>query len=122
MVAATAIVARQPMDRYQNTRGALTACGSAMPSRKVCTGGMSLPSWSVVVAERYSIEPFCPARSSEDAAMCFASITSTRQLARPPQPFDRGEEDQFIERWMGWLADAAEEQAGSPTVHAGEAG
>lgn len=115
VVAATAIVARQPMDRYQKYEGRAHSLWFCDAQQEGVYRWYELAFMvSPFIAERYSIEPFSMPPSDEDAAMCFASITSTRQLAWPPQPFDQGEEDQFIERWMGWLADAAEGRLSHP--------
>ncbi len=34
-------------------------------------------------------------------------VMSHRQVAWQPLPFDQGDEDQFIERWLGWFAETS---------------
>ena len=51
---------------------------------------------------------------SSDAATAISPGLHTYQLARPFIPIDQGDEESFIERWMGWLGEAAEQ--GKKTV------
>ena len=72
----------------------------------------------------FMISPFVPQTSRlkpfsmdpcEDAFLAL-SVVHTIQVAWPFIPFDQGEEGEFIERWIGWFADAAEGQLQSPTT------
>ena len=51
--------------------------------------------------------PSCWERS---AATAISPGLHTYQLARPFIPIDQGDEESFIERWMGWLGEAAQGQ------------
>ena len=44
----------------------------------------------------------------EDAYGALSPVTYSFQVAWPFTPIDQGEEDEFIERWLGWFADAAQ--------------
>lgn len=58
--------------------------------------------------ERSTVDPFAAPPTDSDVADCFTPVSFTRfSLARQPVPFDQGEEDSFIERWLDWFADAA---------------
>ena len=57
--------------------------------------------------------PFAPSAmppDSSDAATAISPGLHTYQLARPFIPIDQGDEESFIERWMGWLGEAAQGQ------------
>ena len=44
----------------------------------------------------------------QDAYEALSRAFTGSQVAWPFTPFDQGAEDDFLERWMGWFADAAE--------------
>jgi len=54
------------------------------------------------------VNPFALAPTDKDAASVFANSITARQIAWEPIPFDQGEEEKFIERWLGWFADAVD--------------
>lgn len=65
----------------------------------------------------FMINPLIPRRGrmnpfaldpGEDAAVAFSPVVGEVQLAWPMTPIDQGEEQEFIQRWMEWFADAAE--------------
>ena len=51
------------------------------------------------------VEPF--ARHPFAAQVAFQNVTGAMQVAWPVTEIDRAEPDEFIQRWLGWLADAA---------------
>lgn len=66
--------------------------------------------------QRASLEPFFidPTKDSH-AGEPFVPVMGTRQLDWGPTPFDQGEEDRFIERWLNFLADAASGSLNHPS-------
>ena len=58
--------------------------------------------------------PFDLAPLSADASLALSSATHTHQVAWPFTPFDQGDDESFIERWMGWFGDAAQGQMRRP--------
>lgn len=61
-----------------------------------------------------SIEPFpC---SPTDGLVAFQGIVGTMQLAWPLDELDRADPSEFIDRWIGWFADAAEQRLDRPAT------
>ena len=58
--------------------------------------------------------PFDLPPTSADASLALFPTTHTHQVAWPFTPFDQGEDESFIERWMGWFGDAAQGQMRRP--------
>ncbi|MFC1917921.1 serine/threonine-protein kinase [Chloroflexota bacterium] len=56
------------------------------------------------IPEGYTIDPFALPPMDEKAAGAFSPVMSRRQIAWQPLPFDHGDEEQFIERWLTWFA------------------
>ena len=54
-----------------------------------------------------NIEPFALS-PGQDAYGALAPIIDQAQVAWPFTPIDLGDEDDFVERWIGWFADAAQ--------------
>ena len=54
-------------------------------------------------------------RPGRDAGGAVSRIIAVWQLAWPFTPIDQGDEAGFIERWVGWLADAAQGNLHHPT-------
>ena len=54
------------------------------------------------------LSPFALAPGNEDAFYATSGVMHTVQVAWPFTPFDQGDEGDFIERWIGWFADAAQ--------------
>jgi serine/threonine-protein kinase len=71
---------------------------------------------SPLIAERSTLDPFPLRPTDEHAAAAFTQVTDVRQVAWQPIPFDQGEEEQFIERWLGWFAAAADGSLSHPST------
>ena len=69
---------------------------------------------SPLIPKRSRINPFAlgPAR---EAYIALSPTIAEFQPAWPFTPIDQGDEDEFLERWIGWFADAAQGQLHSPT-------
>ena len=63
---------------------------------------------SVMSRVNSSVDPFALAPTDTGAGALFAPGVAGHQIAWEPLPFDQGNEDQFVERWLGWLAAAAD--------------
>ncbi|WP_324654018.1 serine/threonine-protein kinase [Georgenia sp. H159] len=63
---------------------------------------------------RPSIEPYAlePPRASD----AFSNVIGTVQLAWPVEELDRDEPDVFVDRWLGWYADAVEGKLDRPST------
>ena len=59
--------------------------------------------------------PFALDPGSQDAFYATSQITHTVQVAWPFTSIDQGDEGEFIERWIGWLADAAQGNLNRPS-------
>ena len=57
-----------------------------------------------LIGDRYSLNPFSMSPEEKDAAGAFAPLLGARQIAWQPVPFDQGDEEQFIQRWLVWFA------------------
>lgn len=66
------------------------------------------------IAERYTIDPFSLPPTDDEAAKALTPTMTVRQVAWQPIPIDQGEEDTFIERWLGWFAAAADGSLSHP--------
>ena len=66
-----------------------------------------------VVPKRSSLDPFALSPSL-DAALALSRGMHSFQVAWPFNPIDQGNEAEFIERWIGWFADAAQGQLSRP--------
>ena len=60
-----------------------------------------------LIPKRSRLDPFAlsPGR---DAYVALAPVMGEYQVAWPFAPIDQGDENDFIERWLGWLAEAAQ--------------
>jgi len=69
---------------------------------------------NALIPKRGSIDPFAldPGR---EANIALAPITGEFQVARPFDPIDQGDEPGFVERWLGWLGQAAQGFLGRPS-------
>src|SRR5262245_53423622 len=67
------------------------------------------------IPEGFTVEPFALPPNDPDAASAVLPGMGRRQLAWQPLPFDQGEEERFVERWMAWLAEAAEGTLSRPS-------
>jgi hypothetical protein len=115
VIAYTAIGVRKPRDRfeYEGRSHSLWFCDAHEEDvyRWYELAFMVTP----LIAQRFTLDPFALAPTDRAAAVALTPITSERQVAWAPIPFDQSDEDQFIERWMGWLAAAAEGTLGHPS-------
>lgn len=114
VIAYTAIAARKPCDRYgyEGRAHALWFCDAHDEGvyRWYELAFMVLPS----IPERYPLDPFALPPTDEHAAAAFTPVMDVRQVAWQPIPFDQGEENQFIERWLEWFAAAADGSLSHP--------
>jgi serine/threonine-protein kinase len=60
------------------------------------------------------LAPF--SRKPGEAAQYFASVYGVGQLAWPVTEIDRDDTSEFMDRWVGWFADAAEKTLDAPTT------
>ena len=60
------------------------------------------------------VAPFALSPGDRDAALALSRTVHTCQVAWPFKPIDQGDEDSFIERWMGWFGEAAQGQLHYP--------
>lgn len=107
VVAYTTITVRQPRDEraYEGRSHSLWFCDAY--DEGVYRWFEMAFMVQALIPERGRLDPFALSPTDEEAALAFAPIISTRQIAWQPLPFDQGEEEQFIERWLAYLADAA---------------
>ena len=61
------------------------------------------------------IKPFAMPPEAVDTALALSSAMHTYYVAHPFMPIDQGDEDSFVERWMGWFGDAAKGQLRNPS-------
>ncbi len=52
-----------------------------------------------------TVDPF--AKDPRSAQVAFSNVTGTIQLAWPVEELDRADPTEFVDRWIGWFADAA---------------
>jgi len=116
VIAYTAITVHQPRDRfnYEGRSHALWYCDAHHEGvyRWFETAFMIMP----LIALISTVNPFALAPIDEKAAAAFSQTTSDRQIAWEPLPFDQGDEEQFIERWLGWFATATLGKLRIPSV------
>ncbi len=106
VIAYTEIAVRQPRDRfgYEGRSHSLWFCDAYNEGvyRWFETAFMI----GVWIPQRSTMDPFALSPTDKMAAHAFAPATSDRQVAWEPLPFDQGDEEQFLERWLGWFAAA----------------
>ena len=59
--------------------------------------------------------PFAMPPYSSDASLALSPAMHTHQVAWPFMPIDQGDDENFIERWMGWFGEAAQGQMRYPS-------
>ena len=59
--------------------------------------------------------PFAMSPDSPDASLALSPTMHTYNVAWPFMSIDQGDEESFIERWMGWFGDAAQGQMRYPS-------
>ena len=67
-------------------------------------------------SERRGFAPFDMHPGDPDAMLALSPVMHTHQVAWPFTPIDQGDEDAFIERWMGWIGEAAQSQMRRPST------
>ncbi len=116
VIAYSAIAARKPRDSsgYEGRAHSLWFCDAHDKGiyRWYELAFMVQP----LVRERYTLDPFALPPTDGAAAAAFAPVIHVRQIAWQPIPFDQGGEEQFIERWLGWFAAAAEGSLSHPRM------
>ena len=65
---------------------------------------------------RRGLVPFDMVPGDPNAIQALAPVTHTHQVAWPFTPIDQGDEESFIERWIGWFAEAANGQLRRPST------
>jgi len=68
-----------------------------------------------LIPESFTINPFALRPTDGDAGAALSTVMSHRQVAWEPLPFDQGDEDQFMVRWIGWFAEAADGSLSMPS-------
>lgn len=115
VIACTAIAARKPQDRYsyEGRAHSLWFCDAHDEGvyRWYELAFMVRP----LISNRYTLDPFALPPTDEHAAAAFTPVTDVRQVAWQPLPFDQGEEEQFMERWLDWFAAAADGSLSHPS-------
>lgn len=116
VIAYTAIAARKPRDRYdyEGRAHSIWFCDAQDESvyRWYELAFMVQPS----IPQRYTLDPFALPPTDEHAAAAFTPVMDVRQVAWQPRPFDQGEDEQFIERWLEWFAAAADGSLSHPST------
>jgi hypothetical protein len=67
------------------------------------------------ISESYTLDPFALSPTDEKAAGAFTPVMTVHQIAWQPLPFDQGNEEQFIERWLAWFAGAVDGSISMPS-------
>jgi len=115
VIAYTAIAAHKPRDRYdyEGRAHSLWFCDAHDEGvyRWYEIAFMVRPS----IPERSTLDPFALPPTDVNAAHAFTPVMDIRQIAWQPLPFDQGDEEQFIERWLAWFAAAADGTLGHPS-------
>lgn len=115
VIAFTSIAAKKPRDRYEyEGRSHSLWFGDAQEEgvyRWYELAFMVMP----LIQQRYTMDPFALPPSDENARQCLTPVTTERQVAWQPLAFDQGDEQQFIERWLGWFAGASDGTLSHPS-------
>jgi serine/threonine-protein kinase len=110
----TAIAARKPLDHhgYEGRAHSLWFCDAHNYGiyRWYELAFMNSP----FISKRSTLDPFALPPTDEHTAAAFTPVLGILQLAWKPIPFDQGEEDEFIERWLKWFAEAADGSLSHP--------
>jgi serine/threonine-protein kinase len=114
VIAYTTIEVSKPRDRYsyEGRSHSLWFCDAYEEGvyRWFETGFMVFP----LIPRISIVNPFAFSATDEKAAEAFSTTTAEYQVAWEPLPFDQGDEDQFIERWIRWFAASANGSLSSP--------
>ena len=117
VIAHTAIAARKPRDRYdyEGRAHSLWFCDAhAEGFYRWYELAFMLSVWS---GQRSTLDPFSAAPDDVDTAKGLCPYVGGTRLsvAWQPIPLDQGDEEQFIERWLGWFAAAADGSLSHPS-------
>ena len=107
MIAYSAIAARKPLDQYDYEGRAHSLWFCDAHDEGVFRWHELAFMISPMVSQRSTVEPFALPPTDKYAGRALAPLTDVRQVAWQPLPFDQGDEEQFIERWLDWFAAAA---------------
>lgn len=108
VVAFSAIAVKRPRDRYDYEGRGHSFWFCDAHEEGVYRWFELAFTMSVFSGKRSTLDPFPASPTDEEAGKCLTPVSGTRfSLARQPIPFDQGEEDAFVERWLGWFAEAA---------------
>jgi serine/threonine-protein kinase len=115
VIAYTAAAARKPRDQfgYEGRSHSLWFCDAHDEGvyRWFETAFMIQP----LVRQSSTLNPFALPPTDKDAPGAFSPAISVRQVAWEPVPFDQGDEEQFIERWLEWFAAAVDGSLSRPS-------
>ena len=117
VIAHTAIAARKPRDRYdyEGRAHSLWFCDAHDEGfYRWYELAFTLSVWS---GQRSTLDPFSAAPDDDDTAKGLCPYVGGTRLsvAWQPIPLDQGEEEHFIERWLGWFAAAADGSLSHPS-------
>ncbi|MCH8949870.1 MAG: protein kinase, partial [Chloroflexi bacterium] len=122
VIAYTAIAARKPRDRYdyEGRAHSLWFCDAHEEGvyRWYELAFMIRPT----IPRSSTLDPFAFPPTDKDAAQALTPVMDVLQVAWQPVPFDQGEEEQFIERWLSWFAAAADGSLSHPSRMPEESG
>jgi len=62
--------------------------------------------YNPLIGKSAAIDPFA-LEPGDQAAEALSPVIGECQVAWPFTPIDQGDETDFVERWVGWFADAA---------------
>ncbi len=115
VIAYTEIAVRQLPDRfgYEGRSHSLWFCDAHKEGvyRWFETAFMVSPLFSHSI----TLNPFALPPTATKAAEAFSPVLTEYQVAWEPLPFDQGDEEQFIERWLRWFAAAASRALRNPS-------
>lgn len=114
VIAYTGIAARKPRDRYDYEGRAHSLWFCDAHEEGVYRWYELAFMVSPLIAQRSTLEPFALPPTDEYAGNTLTPVTDVRQIAWQPVPFDQGDEEQFIERWLAWFAAAADGSLSHP--------
>lgn len=115
VIAYTAISARKPRDRYDYEGRAHSLWYCDAHDEGVYRWYELAFMVSPFIPERGILNPFALPPTDEHAAGAFSPGMHVRQIAWQPLPFDQGNEEQFIERWLTWFAGAVDGSLSLPS-------
>jgi serine/threonine protein kinase len=115
VIAYTAIAARKPRDRYDYDGRAHSLWFCDAHDEGVYRWYELAFMVQPLIPQRSTVDPFAMSPTDKDAAGALSTTMTVRQVAWQPIPFDQGDEQQFIDRWLAWFATAADGSLGHPS-------